>query len=71
MLQYQSTQPVKQGRLSYRDILFSTNALLCYLALLDFSVHLLCANNYGYFRDELYYMAMGNTWPLAMWINRR
>jgi hypothetical protein len=34
-------------------------ALLMYLALIEFGGHMLFANNYGYFRDELYYMADG------------
>ncbi len=33
------------------------NALLAYLALAKLVLHLLTAGNYGYFRDELYYMA--------------
>jgi 4-amino-4-deoxy-L-arabinose transferase-like glycosyltransferase len=35
------------------------NGLLAILALLDFAVHMLVAGNYGYFRDELYYIAGG------------
>lgn len=34
-------------------------ALLAYLALADFAVHMLFAANYGYFRDELYYIVSG------------
>jgi 4-amino-4-deoxy-L-arabinose transferase-like glycosyltransferase len=37
----------------------STTAILGYLALADFTIHLLFANNYGYFRDELYYIISG------------
>jgi len=37
----------------------STTALLAYLALADFIVHMLFAGNYGYFRDELYYLVSG------------
>ena len=37
----------------------SDNALLIYLAALDFLAHLAVGSNYGYFRDELYYMAAG------------
>src|SRR3712207_9539120 len=33
------------------------NALLAYLALAKLLLHLLTAGNYGYFRDELYYIA--------------
>lgn len=37
----------------------STTALLAYLALADFVVHMVFATNYGYFRDELYYIVSG------------
>ena len=33
--------------------------LLAYLALVDFIVHMVFAANYGYFRDELYYIVSG------------
>ena len=39
--------------------LTSTTALLVYLALADFLVHMIFATNYGYFRDELYYIVSG------------
>lgn len=39
--------------------LTSTNAYLIYLALVDFIFHILIATNYGYFRDELYYIVSG------------
>jgi 4-amino-4-deoxy-L-arabinose transferase-like glycosyltransferase len=39
--------------------LTSTTALLVYLALADFIVHMFFAGNYGYFRDELYYIVSG------------
>src|ERR671911_1125638 len=35
----------------------SENALLAYLALAKLLVHLLTNGNYGYFRDEFYYIA--------------
>ncbi len=38
-------------------------ALVAFLALLDFLLHMLVAGNYGYFRDELYYLVAG--WHLA------
>jgi hypothetical protein len=37
----------------------SATGLLAALALIDFTAHMLVANNYGYFRDELYYIAGG------------
>jgi 4-amino-4-deoxy-L-arabinose transferase-like glycosyltransferase len=46
------------GLLTKRS-LTSTTALLAYLALADFVVHMLFADNYGYFRDELYYIVAG------------
>jgi len=42
-----------------KDSLTSTTALLVYLGIADFVVHMLFAGNYGYFRDELYYIASG------------
>lgn len=42
-----------------RERLTSTTALLLYIAFTAFLAHLLVAGNYGYFRDELYYMAAG------------
>ena len=46
------------GRLS-RELLFGATAILAYLAAAKVLVHLLTAGNYGYFRDELYYVAAG------------
>ena len=37
--------------------LLGASALLAYLALVKLLLHLLTAGNYGYFRDELYYIA--------------
>src|SRR3984893_16245810 len=34
-------------------------ALSLYAAVVDFVGHMLVANNYGYFRDELYYIVSG------------
>jgi hypothetical protein len=42
-----------------RSALTSATALLIYLAFADFVVHMLFAANYGYFRDELYYIVSG------------
>jgi Dolichyl-phosphate-mannose-protein mannosyltransferase len=43
----------------------SENALLAYLALAKLLVHLLTNGNYGYFRDEFYYMAAGERLDLG------
>ena len=40
-----------------RQFLFSDIAILCYLALFKLILHFLTNGNYGYFRDELYYIA--------------
>ncbi len=42
-----------------RSPLTSATALLAYLALADFIAHMIFAGNYGYFRDELYYIVSG------------
>jgi 4-amino-4-deoxy-L-arabinose transferase-like glycosyltransferase len=42
-----------------RKALLSDTALIVYAGLVSFVAHMLVANNYGYFRDELYYMADG------------
>ena len=39
--------------------LWSTTALLAYIALADFTFQMMFATNYGYFRDELYYIVSG------------
>ena len=39
--------------------LFGATAILVYLGLFKLLLHLLTADNYGYFRDELYYVAAG------------
>ncbi len=39
--------------------------MLVYLALAKLLLHLLTADNYGYFRDELYYMAAGERLDLG------
>src|SRR5215208_8516637 len=43
----------------------SDNALLAYLALVKLLVHLLTNGNYGYFRDEFYYIAAGERLDLG------
>jgi hypothetical protein len=40
-------------------LFLSDFALLCYLALLTVLIHFLSNGGYGYFRDELYYLACG------------
>src|SRR5215203_3767209 len=47
---------VQRGR-SARSWHLGANTVLALLALLKLLVHVLTAENYGYFRDELYYMA--------------
>jgi len=42
-----------------RKTLTSTTAVLLYIALADFVFHMIIAGNYGYFRDELYYIVAG------------
>lgn len=42
-----------------RTSLTSATALLIYVAFADFVIHMLFAGNYGYFRDELYYIVSG------------
>lgn len=40
-----------------RECLLNGMAILIYLAIFKFILHILCHGNYGYFRDELYYIA--------------
>ena len=42
-----------------KKLLTGTTAILAYVAAADFIAHMLFANNYGYFRDELYYIVSG------------
>src|SRR5260370_18064879 len=60
MIQDRLAFPFRFGQWArVRRALVSDTALLVYLALLDFVGHMLFAGNYGYFRDELYYLADG------------
>ncbi len=43
-----------------QHILASDNALIAAIALISFTAHMLVSGNYGYFRDELYYIAAGH-----------
>src|SRR5215472_10750381 len=43
-----------------RRVLVSDYALIAGVALVSFLVHMAFAGNYGYFRDELYYIAAGH-----------
>jgi len=47
------------SRLFTRGSLTGTMALLVYLGVADFVVHVAFAGSYGYFRDELYYIVSG------------
>jgi hypothetical protein len=49
--------PAERGRL--RLALGSTLAIPVLIAVVDFVAHMAVSNNYGYFRDELYYIAAG------------
>jgi Dolichyl-phosphate-mannose-protein mannosyltransferase len=46
-------------------VLVGATAILVYLALVKLLLHLLSADNYGYFRDELYYVAAGERLDLG------
>jgi len=49
----------RAARLLTKESLTGTTALLAYLGLADFLAHVAIAGNYGYFRDELYYIVSG------------
>ncbi|MDI3340152.1 MAG: hypothetical protein QJR03_06425 [Sphaerobacter sp.] len=55
-----ASQPaVAASTVSRRRTLLGANALLALLAVVKLAAHLAVAGNYGYFRDELYYLAAG------------
>ncbi len=47
------------SKLFSKGSLTGTTAIVVYLAFADFAAHLIFADNYGYFRDELYYIVSG------------
>ncbi|MDQ3588794.1 MAG: glycosyltransferase family 39 protein [Actinomycetota bacterium] len=55
---------LKSGRRS-KGVFLGATAILVYLALAKLLLHLLTADDYGYFRDELYYMAAGERLDLG------
>jgi len=50
---------IARRQLLSREALAGDTALLAYIALASFVAHMAVAGNYGYFRDELYYMDAG------------
>src|SRR3712207_1633366 len=55
---------LKPGRRS-KGVFLGAAATAVYLALAKLLLHLLTADDYGYFRDELYYMAAGERLDLG------
>lgn len=49
----------KHTRLPFAKTLTGSTSLVLYVALTNFIIHMLVAGNYGYFRDELYYIVSG------------
>src|SRR5918994_222247 len=52
-------RPARLGRANPKSPRTRATALLLGLALADFAAHMLVSDNYGYFRDELYYIEAG------------
>jgi 4-amino-4-deoxy-L-arabinose transferase-like glycosyltransferase len=59
-LRAQQKQSMVPDSSTLRRILASDYALIAGIALVSFLVHMAFAGNYGYFRDELYYIAAGH-----------
>lgn len=55
----EADQPARVGNATLKSSQKGSTALLLGLALTDFVAHMLVSTNYGYFRDELYYIAAG------------
>ena len=54
-----ANEAIAPTRVPLSSALLGANALLFLLAFVKFAIHMLVSDNYGYFRDELYYMAAG------------
>ena len=54
-----AAQPARVGNATLKSSQKGSTALLLGLALTDFVAHMLVSANYGYFRDELYYIEAG------------
>ena len=55
----EADQPARVGNATLKSSQKGSTALLLGLALTDFVAHMLTSVNYGYFRDELYYIEAG------------
>src|SRR5215218_5097004 len=57
--------PVERERTLWRGGWFGATAILAYLASFKLMLHLRTNGNYGYFKDELYYIATGERLDLG------